>query len=154
MGIQPFVRSQRNIWCLITSAWSSLTLMYTFWETQINLYERLLFLRCIRSTLCVNPWVQWLSCLMAPSVCTAKEPLRSCWRSEWWPNKQAKTDQTRSSLNSMEGVNVRDKRQLLLFLSRCSYILDANGESRSFRPRDRDEMVKQVRLVNIYSMFL
>lgn len=29
-------------------------------------------------------------------------------------------------------------------LSRCSYILDANGEPRSFRPRDRDEMVKQV----------
>lgn len=31
-------------------------------------------------------------------------------------------------------------------LSRCSYVLDANGEARSFRPRDRDEMVKQVRL--------
>lgn len=30
-------------------------------------------------------------------------------------------------------------------LSRCCYILDANGEARSFRPRDRDEMVKQVR---------
>lgn len=27
---------------------------------------------------------------------------------------------------------------------RCSSILDANGEPRSFRPRDRDEMVKQV----------
>lgn len=31
-------------------------------------------------------------------------------------------------------------------LSRCCYVLDANGEARSFRPRDRDEMVKQVRL--------
>lgn len=31
-------------------------------------------------------------------------------------------------------------------LSRCSYILDPNGEARGFRPRDRDEMVKQVRL--------
>uniref|UniRef100_A0A3Q1EGS4 Calcium-transporting ATPase n=1 Tax=Acanthochromis polyacanthus TaxID=80966 RepID=A0A3Q1EGS4_9TELE len=29
-------------------------------------------------------------------------------------------------------------------LFRCSYILDSNGEPRSFRPRDRDEMVKQV----------
>ncbi|XP_056129285.1 plasma membrane calcium-transporting ATPase 3b isoform X5 [Lampris incognitus] len=31
-----------------------------------------------------------------------------------------------------------------ILLKKCSYILDANGESRSFRPRDRDEMVKQV----------
>ncbi|XP_004575957.1 plasma membrane calcium-transporting ATPase 3b isoform X1 [Maylandia zebra] len=31
-----------------------------------------------------------------------------------------------------------------IMLKKCSYILDANGESRSFRPRDRDEMVKQV----------
>lgn len=31
-------------------------------------------------------------------------------------------------------------------LLRCCYILDANGEARSFRPRDRDEMVKQVPL--------
>lgn len=29
--------------------------------------------------------------------------------------------------------------------SRCSFVLDANGEQHSFRPRDRDEMVKQVR---------
>uniref|UniRef100_A0AAQ4PVN3 Calcium-transporting ATPase n=1 Tax=Gasterosteus aculeatus aculeatus TaxID=481459 RepID=A0AAQ4PVN3_GASAC len=32
----------------------------------------------------------------------------------------------------------------LCSLSRCSFILDANGEARTFRPRDRDEMVKQV----------
>nr|XP_046252631.1 plasma membrane calcium-transporting ATPase 3b isoform X1 [Scatophagus argus]XP_046252632.1 plasma membrane calcium-transporting ATPase 3b isoform X1 [Scatophagus argus] len=31
-----------------------------------------------------------------------------------------------------------------IMLKKCSYILDANGESRTFRPRDRDEMVKQV----------
>ncbi|XP_061591543.1 plasma membrane calcium-transporting ATPase 3b isoform X3 [Cololabis saira] len=31
-----------------------------------------------------------------------------------------------------------------ILLKKCSYILDANGESRTFRPRDRDEMVKQV----------
>uniref|UniRef100_A0A3P8TGN5 Calcium-transporting ATPase n=1 Tax=Amphiprion percula TaxID=161767 RepID=A0A3P8TGN5_AMPPE len=31
-----------------------------------------------------------------------------------------------------------------IMLKKCSYILDANGEARSFRPRDRDEMVKQV----------
>ncbi|XP_077469206.1 plasma membrane calcium-transporting ATPase 3b isoform X2 [Stigmatopora argus] len=31
-----------------------------------------------------------------------------------------------------------------IMLKKCSYILDANGESRGFRPRDRDEMVKQV----------
>ncbi|KAF3696477.1 Plasma membrane calcium-transporting ATPase 3 [Channa argus] len=31
-----------------------------------------------------------------------------------------------------------------ILLKKCSYILDANGESRIFRPRDRDEMVKQV----------
>ncbi|KAF6719545.1 Plasma membrane calcium-transporting ATPase 3 [Oryzias melastigma] len=31
-----------------------------------------------------------------------------------------------------------------IMLKKCSYILDANGEPRSFRPRDRDEMVKQV----------
>ncbi|XP_063319668.1 plasma membrane calcium-transporting ATPase 3b isoform X1 [Pelmatolapia mariae] len=31
-----------------------------------------------------------------------------------------------------------------IMLKKCSYILDANGESHSFRPRDRDEMVKQV----------
>uniref|UniRef100_A0A665UV76 Calcium-transporting ATPase n=1 Tax=Echeneis naucrates TaxID=173247 RepID=A0A665UV76_ECHNA len=31
-----------------------------------------------------------------------------------------------------------------IMLKKCSYILDANGESRSFRPRDRDEIVKQV----------
>lgn len=32
---------------------------------------------------------------------------------------------------------------------RCCYILDANGEPRCFRPRDRDEMVKQVRLDDV-----
>ncbi|XP_037540980.1 plasma membrane calcium-transporting ATPase 3b [Nematolebias whitei] len=31
-----------------------------------------------------------------------------------------------------------------IMLKKCSYVLDANGEPRSFRPRDRDEMVKQV----------
>ncbi|KAM9856168.1 plasma membrane calcium-transporting ATPase 3b isoform 1-T1 [Aulostomus maculatus] len=31
-----------------------------------------------------------------------------------------------------------------IMLKKCSYILDANSEARSFRPRDRDEMVKQV----------
>ncbi|XP_060914626.1 plasma membrane calcium-transporting ATPase 3b isoform X2 [Labrus mixtus] len=31
-----------------------------------------------------------------------------------------------------------------ILLKKCSYILDTNGEPRSFRPRDRDEMVKQV----------
>uniref|UniRef100_A0A3Q2PE27 Calcium-transporting ATPase n=1 Tax=Fundulus heteroclitus TaxID=8078 RepID=A0A3Q2PE27_FUNHE len=31
-----------------------------------------------------------------------------------------------------------------ILLKKCSYILDSNGESRTFRPRDRDEMVKQV----------
>ncbi|XP_041859273.1 plasma membrane calcium-transporting ATPase 3b isoform X1 [Melanotaenia boesemani] len=31
-----------------------------------------------------------------------------------------------------------------ILLKKCSYVLDANGEPRSFRPRDRDEMVKQV----------
>ncbi|KAM9750714.1 plasma membrane calcium-transporting ATPase 3b [Menidia menidia] len=31
-----------------------------------------------------------------------------------------------------------------ILLKKCSYILDPNGEPRSFRPRDRDEMVKQV----------
>ncbi|XP_068454588.1 plasma membrane calcium-transporting ATPase 3b isoform X1 [Clinocottus analis] len=31
-----------------------------------------------------------------------------------------------------------------ILLKKCSFILDANGEPRSFRPRDRDEMVKQV----------
>ncbi|XP_061759074.1 plasma membrane calcium-transporting ATPase 3b isoform X2 [Nerophis ophidion] len=31
-----------------------------------------------------------------------------------------------------------------IMLKKCSYVLDANGESRTFRPRDRDEMVKQV----------
>ncbi|XP_047461533.1 plasma membrane calcium-transporting ATPase 3b isoform X2 [Mugil cephalus] len=31
-----------------------------------------------------------------------------------------------------------------IMLKKCSYILEANGEARSFRPRDRDEMVKQV----------
>ncbi|XP_076596552.1 plasma membrane calcium-transporting ATPase 3b isoform X1 [Chaetodon auriga] len=31
-----------------------------------------------------------------------------------------------------------------IMLKKCSYILDANGEARNFRPRDRDEMVKQV----------
>uniref|UniRef100_A0A1A8RP76 Calcium-transporting ATPase n=1 Tax=Nothobranchius rachovii TaxID=451742 RepID=A0A1A8RP76_9TELE len=31
-----------------------------------------------------------------------------------------------------------------IMLKKCSYLLDANGEPRSFRPRDRDEMVKQV----------
>ncbi|KAM9351448.1 plasma membrane calcium-transporting ATPase 3b isoform 1-T1 [Symphorus nematophorus] len=31
-----------------------------------------------------------------------------------------------------------------IMLKKCSYIMDANGEPRSFRPRDRDEMVKQV----------
>ncbi|KAM3872458.1 plasma membrane calcium-transporting ATPase 3b isoform 3-T3 [Diretmus argenteus] len=31
-----------------------------------------------------------------------------------------------------------------ILLKKCSYIMDANGEPRSFRPRDRDEMVKQV----------
>ncbi|KAM6982895.1 plasma membrane calcium-transporting ATPase 3b isoform 3-T3 [Tautogolabrus adspersus] len=31
-----------------------------------------------------------------------------------------------------------------ILLKKCSYILDPNGEARSFRPRDRDEMVKQV----------
>uniref|UniRef100_UPI0037E95185 plasma membrane calcium-transporting ATPase 3b isoform X3 n=1 Tax=Semicossyphus pulcher TaxID=241346 RepID=UPI0037E95185 len=31
-----------------------------------------------------------------------------------------------------------------IMLKKCSYILEASGESRSFRPRDRDEMVKQV----------
>uniref|UniRef100_A0A3P9MNE5 Calcium-transporting ATPase n=1 Tax=Oryzias latipes TaxID=8090 RepID=A0A3P9MNE5_ORYLA len=31
-----------------------------------------------------------------------------------------------------------------IMLKKCSYILDANGEPRIFRPRDRDEMVKQV----------
>ncbi|KAM4737015.1 plasma membrane calcium-transporting ATPase 3b isoform 1-T1 [Anableps anableps] len=31
-----------------------------------------------------------------------------------------------------------------IMLKKCSYILDANGEPRSFRQRDRDEMVKQV----------
>lgn len=39
--------------------------------------------RCIHLTQCVNPWVLWLSCLMVPSVSTAKEPLRSCSRSKW-----------------------------------------------------------------------
>uniref|UniRef100_A0A8D3DAV4 Calcium-transporting ATPase n=1 Tax=Scophthalmus maximus TaxID=52904 RepID=A0A8D3DAV4_SCOMX len=31
-----------------------------------------------------------------------------------------------------------------ILLKKCSYILDPNGEARGFRPRDRDEMVKQV----------
>uniref|UniRef100_A0A8C5DT71 Calcium-transporting ATPase n=2 Tax=Gouania willdenowi TaxID=441366 RepID=A0A8C5DT71_GOUWI len=31
-----------------------------------------------------------------------------------------------------------------IMLKKCSYILEANGEARTFRPRDRDEMVKQV----------
>ncbi|XP_077943794.1 plasma membrane calcium-transporting ATPase 3b isoform X3 [Gasterosteus aculeatus] len=31
-----------------------------------------------------------------------------------------------------------------ILLKKCSFILDANGEARTFRPRDRDEMVKQV----------
>ncbi|KAM4610725.1 plasma membrane calcium-transporting ATPase 3b isoform 2-T2 [Polymixia lowei] len=31
-----------------------------------------------------------------------------------------------------------------ILLKKCSYILDTNGEARTFRPRDRDEMVKQV----------
>ncbi|XP_049608352.1 plasma membrane calcium-transporting ATPase 3b isoform X1 [Syngnathus scovelli] len=31
-----------------------------------------------------------------------------------------------------------------IMLKKCSYVLEANGEARSFRPRDRDEMVKQV----------
>ncbi|XP_058497890.1 plasma membrane calcium-transporting ATPase 3b isoform X1 [Solea solea] len=31
-----------------------------------------------------------------------------------------------------------------ILLKKCSSVLDANGEPRSFRPRDRDEMVKQV----------
>ncbi|XP_071774823.1 plasma membrane calcium-transporting ATPase 3b isoform X1 [Centroberyx gerrardi] len=31
-----------------------------------------------------------------------------------------------------------------ILLKKCSYIMDANGEPRTFRPRDRDEMVKQV----------
>uniref|UniRef100_A0A8C9YRW9 Calcium-transporting ATPase n=1 Tax=Sander lucioperca TaxID=283035 RepID=A0A8C9YRW9_SANLU len=31
-----------------------------------------------------------------------------------------------------------------IMLKKCSFILDANGEARTFRPRDRDEMVKQV----------
>ncbi|XP_045912846.1 plasma membrane calcium-transporting ATPase 3b isoform X2 [Micropterus dolomieu] len=31
-----------------------------------------------------------------------------------------------------------------ILLKKCSYIQDANGEPRTFRPRDRDEMVKQV----------
>nr|XP_020472856.1 plasma membrane calcium-transporting ATPase 3 isoform X2 [Monopterus albus] len=31
-----------------------------------------------------------------------------------------------------------------IMLKKCSYIMDANGEPRSFHPRDRDEMVKQV----------
>uniref|UniRef100_A0A3Q1JET9 Calcium-transporting ATPase n=1 Tax=Anabas testudineus TaxID=64144 RepID=A0A3Q1JET9_ANATE len=31
-----------------------------------------------------------------------------------------------------------------IMLKKCSFILDANGEPRTFRPRDRDEMVKQV----------
>lgn len=42
-------------------------------------------------------------------------------------------------------------------LLRCCYIQDANGEARSFRPRDRDEMVKQVttrvKLIYTYSNF-
>lgn len=33
---------------------------------------------------------------------------------------------------------------LFLFCLRCCSILGANGEARSFRPRDRDEMVKKV----------
>lgn len=32
----------------------------------------------------------------------------------------------------------------LVLLSRCSSIIGAGGEVRSFRPRDRDEMVKKV----------
>uniref|UniRef100_A0A8C3ARU9 Calcium-transporting ATPase n=1 Tax=Cyclopterus lumpus TaxID=8103 RepID=A0A8C3ARU9_CYCLU len=31
-----------------------------------------------------------------------------------------------------------------ILLKKCSFILDTNGEARTFRPRDRDEMVKQV----------
>ncbi|KAG7278443.1 hypothetical protein CRUP_038738 [Coryphaenoides rupestris] len=31
-----------------------------------------------------------------------------------------------------------------ILLKKCAYILDTNGEPRIFRPRDRDEMVKQV----------
>ncbi|XP_033989057.1 plasma membrane calcium-transporting ATPase 3-like isoform X2 [Trematomus bernacchii] len=31
-----------------------------------------------------------------------------------------------------------------ILLKKCSFILDTNGEARIFRPRDRDEMVKQV----------
>uniref|UniRef100_A0A6Q2YYH9 P-type Ca(2+) transporter n=1 Tax=Esox lucius TaxID=8010 RepID=A0A6Q2YYH9_ESOLU len=31
-----------------------------------------------------------------------------------------------------------------ILLKKCSYILDARGEPQTFRPRDRDEMVKQV----------
>ncbi|TNM86596.1 hypothetical protein fugu_006826, partial [Takifugu bimaculatus] len=31
-----------------------------------------------------------------------------------------------------------------IMLKKCSYIQDAHGEARTFRPRDRDEMVKQV----------
>ncbi|TDH10971.1 hypothetical protein EPR50_G00080960 [Perca flavescens] len=31
-----------------------------------------------------------------------------------------------------------------IMLKKCSFILDSNGEARTFRPRDRDEMVKQV----------
>ncbi|KAG7224259.1 hypothetical protein INR49_000502 [Caranx melampygus] len=39
---------------------------------------------------------------------------------------------------------IPEERLYKILHLRCSYILDANGESRSFRPRDRDEMVKQV----------
>lgn len=48
----------------------------------------------------------------------------------------------------MKSFNVAPKMSFFVFLLRCSYILDANGESRSFRPRDRDEMVKQVRPIH------
>ncbi|KAM6977378.1 plasma membrane calcium-transporting ATPase 3b isoform 1-T1 [Aplochiton taeniatus] len=51
-----------------------------------------------------------------------------------------------STVVTQPGGNFRlySKGASEILLKKCSYILDVNGEARSFRPRDRDEMVKQV----------
>lgn len=51
----------------------------------------------------------------------------------------------------VKSMSIAHKMMSFIFTPRCSYILDASGEPRSFRPRDRDEMVKQVRLVHNFA---
>lgn len=58
-------------------------------------------LRCTHSTQCVNPWAQWSSCQTVPSASTAKEPLRSCWRSEW----EGKGRERRSGRRRLGGIS-------------------------------------------------